>query len=68
MLQSGTSVDEGISVPVVIMSGVLGEVVRKNVTGYSLDDSLLTSVVTSSTMVMFSEGTSLVTGVTIVTG
>jgi hypothetical protein len=68
MLQSGTSVDEGISVLVVIMSGVLGKVVRKNVTGYSLDDSLLTSVVTSSTMVMFSEGTSLVTGVTVVTG
>lgn len=58
----------GIGVLVVIISGVRGEVVRKNVTGYSLDDSLLTNVVPSSPMVMFSEGTSSVTGGATVTG
>lgn len=77
MLQSGTSVDEGYrsevnsvgtSVSVVIISGVRGEVVRKNVTGYSLDDSLLTGVVNSPPTVVFSEGTSSVRGVIAVTG
>lgn len=74
-LQSGISVDEGyrsvksvlvltvgVVVPVII-SGVFGDVVRKNVMGYSLDDSLLAGV-TSSPRVTFSEGISSVTGVT----
>lgn len=73
-LQSGISVDEGyrsvksvlvltvgVVVPV-IMSGVFGDVVRKNVMGCSLDVSLLTGV-TSSPTVTFSEGISSVTGV-----
>lgn len=73
-LQSGISVDEGyrsvksvlvltvgVVVPV-IMSGVFGDVVRKNVMGYSLDVSLLTGVASSPT-VTFSEGISSVTGV-----
>lgn len=73
-LQSGISVDEGyrsvksvlvltvgVVVPVII-SGVFGDVVRKNVMGYSLDDWLVG--VTVSPTVTFSEGTSSVTVVT----
>jgi len=77
-VQSGSSVDVvywsdvssagvvsvGVKVPVGVISGVLGEVVRKNVIGYSLLGSVLTSVVTCSCMVVFCEGTSAVTTVT----
>jgi hypothetical protein len=56
----------GVVVPVII-SGVFGDVVRKNVIGYSLDDSLLTGVTFSPT-VTFAEGISSVTGVTTVSG
>lgn len=77
-MQSGSSVDVvywsevnsagvvsvGVKVLVGVISGVLGEVVRKNVIGYSLLGSVLTTVVTCSVMVMFSEGTSSVTTVT----
>lgn len=77
-MQSGNSVDVaywsevisavvvsvGVSVPVGVISGVLGEVVRKNVIGYSLLGSVLTTVVTCSCMVIFCEGTPAVTTVT----
>jgi len=77
-VQSGSSVDVvyrsevnsagvvsvGVEVCVGVISGVLGEVVRKNVVGYSLLSSVLTTVVTCSVMVIFCEGTSSVTTVT----
>jgi len=77
-VQSGSSVDvlywsevssagvvsAGVKVLVGAISGVLGEVVRKNVIGYSLLGSVLTTVVTCSCMVVFCEGTSAVTAVT----
>ena len=77
-MQSGSSVDVvyrsevsstgvvsvGVKVLVGVISGVLGEVVRKNVVGYSLLSSVLTTVVTCSVMVIFCEGTSSVTTVT----
>jgi hypothetical protein len=77
-VQSGSSVDVvyrsevssvavvsvGVKVPVGVISGVLGEVVRKNVIGYSLLVSVLTTVVTCSCSVTFCEGTSVVTVVT----
>jgi len=75
-VQSGSSVDVvyrsevssagvvSVGVPVGVISGVLGEVVRKNVIGYSLLGSVLTTVVTCSCMVIFCEGTSAVTTVT----
>jgi hypothetical protein len=61
---SAAVVSVGVSVPVGVISGVLGEVVRKNVIGYSLLGSALTTVVTCSCMVIFCEGTSAVTTVT----
>lgn len=77
-MQSGSSVDVlyrsevssaavvsvGVKVLVGVISGVLGEVVRKNVIGYSLLVSVLTTVVTCCCSVMFCEGTSAVTAVT----
>ena len=77
-MQSGSSVDVayrsevssavvvsvGVEVPVGVISGVLGEVVRKNVIGYSLLGSVLMTVVTCSCVVVFCEGTSAVTTVT----
>lgn len=77
-MQSGSSVDVvyrsevcstgvvsvGVKVLVGVISGVVGEVVRKNVIGYSLLGSVLTTVVTCSVMVVFCEDTSSVTTVT----
>jgi len=76
-VQSGSSVDVayrsevssagvvsvGVTVLVGVISGVLGEVVRKNVIGYSLLGSVLTTIVTCSCVVIFCEGTSAVTTV-----
>ena len=56
-------VSVGVMVLVGVISGVLGEVVRKNVIGYSLLGSVLTTVVTCSCVVIFCEGTSAVTTV-----
>jgi hypothetical protein len=63
-VSSAVVVSVGAKVPAVVISGVVGEVVRKNVIGYSLVGSVLTTVVTCSSVVTFCEGTSAVTAVT----